>query len=73
MRTNSKLFSLSLVLTIAISTTSAIAAVRTPNAQPPDDRNLTPIERIIRAIKRRLPAILGDQITVPPPVQITLP
>jgi hypothetical protein len=64
MRTNPKLFTLSVILATVL-TSSAFAADR-GGVQSREDRGLNPFEKIVQIIKRHLPTI-KDVIQVPPP------
>jgi len=68
MRIKVKVFALSLLLATSLTATSAVAAAR----QAPDSggRDLTPIERIVKAIKKHFPSIFSDGIQLPPPVHV---
>ena len=63
MRINPKLFTVSLALATILTATSGLAA---PKTKSHDNRDLSPMERIVKAIKRRL-TILSDDVHIPPP------
>ena len=69
MRINSKSFFVSLALVTFLATSASAAVNRTPNGSEPTvraPRDLNPIVRVIKEIKRRISHAM-DQVAVPPP------